>query len=97
MQQTCAMHNTAPRMPDQPPSPWRFCVAPMMACTDRHYRQFARLLSRHARLYTEMVVAAAILRLKRRSAAEFYEDPYIPNPWVYRVLLEVASGRGDYQ
>ena len=43
-------------------SPWRFCVAPMMACTDRHYRQLARLLSRRARLYTEMVVAAALLR-----------------------------------
>lgn len=41
---------------------WRFCVAPMMACTDRHYRYFARRLSRRARLYTEMVVAQAILR-----------------------------------
>ncbi len=43
-------------------SPWRFCVAPMMACTDRHYRRLARLLSRQARLYTEMVVATALLR-----------------------------------
>ena len=65
------MHNTAPRMPDRPPSPWRFCVAPMMACTDRHYRQFARLLSRHARLYTEMVVAAAILRGPRERLLAF--------------------------
>lgn len=40
---------------------WRFCVAPMMACTDRHYRHFARLLTRRARLYTEMVVAQAVL------------------------------------
>ena len=44
----------------QPPSDWRFCVAPMMGCTDRHYRYFARLLSRRARLYTEMLVAAAL-------------------------------------
>lgn len=34
----------------------------MMACTDRHYRRLARLLSRRARLYTEMVVATALLR-----------------------------------
>ena len=43
-------------------SSWRFCIAPMMQYTDRHYRFLARLLSRRARLYTEMVVASAILR-----------------------------------
>ena len=39
-----------------------FCVAPMMDCTDRHCRYLMRLLSRHTRLYTEMVTAAAIVR-----------------------------------
>jgi len=34
----------------------------MMQYTDRHYRYLARRLSRHARLYTEMVVATALLR-----------------------------------
>lgn len=34
----------------------------MMQHTDRHFRFLARRLSRHARLYTEMVVANAILR-----------------------------------
>lgn len=34
----------------------------MMQYTDRHFRFQARLLSRHARLYTEMVVASALLR-----------------------------------
>ena len=38
-----------------------FCVAPMMDWTDRHYRYLARLLSRHAYLYTEMVTTGAIL------------------------------------
>jgi tRNA-dihydrouridine synthase A len=42
------------------PSPWRLCVAPMMDWTDRHCRHFHRLLSPHARLYTEMVNAHAI-------------------------------------
>ena len=43
------------------PGELRFCVAPMMEWTDRHYRVLARLHSRHARLYTEMVTSAAIL------------------------------------
>jgi len=39
----------------------RFCVAPMMACTDRHFRYLVRLISKHAVLYTEMVTAGALL------------------------------------
>ncbi|MEQ8967247.1 MAG: tRNA dihydrouridine(20/20a) synthase DusA [Azospirillaceae bacterium] len=39
----------------------RFCVAPMMDWTDRHDRFFLRLLSRRARLYTEMVTADAVI------------------------------------
>ena len=42
-------------------SPWRFCVAPMMQYTDRHFRYLTRILSRRARVYTEMVVADAII------------------------------------
>lgn len=38
-----------------------FSVAPMMDWTDRWCRSFHRILSRHALLYTEMVVADAIL------------------------------------
>lgn len=57
-----------------PPS-WRLCVAPMMDWTDRHCRYFHRLLSPHARLYTEMVTAAALIhgdraRLLAHDAAE---------------------------
>src|SRR5947209_5245077 len=40
---------------------YRFCIAPMMEWTDRHCRAFHRLMSRRARLYTEMVTANAIL------------------------------------
>ena len=42
-------------------SPWRFCIAPMMDWTDRHCRFFHRLLTRHARLYTEMVTTGALI------------------------------------
>jgi tRNA-dihydrouridine synthase A len=53
----------------------RFCVAPMMDWTDRHCRFFHRILSRRARLYTEMLAAQAVIhgdrdRLLRFDAAE---------------------------
>ncbi len=38
----------------------RLCVAPMMDWTDRHCRYFLRLVSPHARLYTEMVTTGAL-------------------------------------
>lgn len=44
-----------------PHSPWRLSVAPMMDWTDRHCRYFHRLLTRHTRLYTEMVTTGALL------------------------------------
>jgi tRNA-dihydrouridine synthase A len=49
----------------------RFSVAPMMDWTDRHCRFFHRILSRRARLYTEMVTTAAILRGKRERLLGF--------------------------
>jgi tRNA-dihydrouridine synthase A len=39
----------------------RLCIAPMMDWTDRHCRFFLRQISRHARLYTEMITAPALL------------------------------------
>jgi tRNA-dihydrouridine synthase A len=51
----------------------RFCVAPMMDVTDRHCRYFLRQLSRHARLYTEMVTTAAVLNGNRERLLGF--DP----------------------
>jgi len=50
-----------------------FAVAPMMDWTDRHCRFFHRGLTRHARLYTEMVTADAVLRGDRARLLGF--DP----------------------
>ncbi|XP_047324250.1 tRNA-dihydrouridine(20/20a) synthase-like [Impatiens glandulifera] len=44
-------------------SPW-FSVAPMMDWTDSHYRTLARLISKHAWLYTEMIAAETIVYQK---------------------------------
>src|SRR5690348_10044266 len=40
---------------------WKFSVAPMMDWTDRHCRAFHRLLTRRARLYTEMLTTGAVI------------------------------------
>ena len=42
----------------------RLSVAPMMEWTDRHQRVFMRGLTKHTLLYTEMVVAPAIIYSK---------------------------------
>jgi tRNA-dihydrouridine synthase A len=47
--------------PHAPIGSWRLCVAPMMEWTDRHCRRFHRLITRQARLYTEMVTTGALL------------------------------------
>ncbi|MGY8960880.1 MAG: tRNA-dihydrouridine synthase, partial [Alphaproteobacteria bacterium] len=39
----------------------KISVAPMMDWTDRHDRAFLRVMSRHARLYTEMITTGALL------------------------------------
>jgi tRNA-dihydrouridine synthase A len=46
-------------------------VAPMMEWTDRHCRYFLRLISPHARLYTEMVTAQAVLHGDRERLLGF--------------------------
>ena len=49
----------------------RFCVAPMMDWTDRHCRVFHRLMSRRARLYTEMLTTGAIIHGDRKRLLGF--------------------------
>ena len=41
--------------------PRTLSVAPMLDWTDRHYRYFARLITKHTWLYTEMVTTGALL------------------------------------
>ena len=48
-----------------------FAVAPMMDWTDRHCRFFHRLMTKRALLYTEMIVADAILHGERDRLLEY--------------------------
>ncbi len=54
----------------------RFAVAPMIDWTDRHCRFFHRQLSTQARLYTEMIVADAILKGDREYLIGFNETEH---------------------
>jgi tRNA-dihydrouridine synthase A len=60
-------------MPTAPDATHRVCVAPMMDHTDRHFRYFIRLMSRHVRLYTEMLTSGALLHGDAKRFLEF--DP----------------------
>jgi tRNA-dihydrouridine synthase A len=50
---------------------WRFSTAPMMDWTDRHCRVFHRLMTRRARLYTEMLTTGAIIHGDRKRLLGF--------------------------
>ena len=50
---------------------WRLTVAPMMDWTDRHCRAFHRVLTRCARLYTEMVTTGAVIHGPRERLLGF--------------------------
>lgn len=51
----------------------RLSIAPMMDHTDRHFRYFMRLLTRHAVLYTEMITTGALIHGDRKRFLDFDE------------------------
>jgi len=57
---------------------YRFSVAPMLDCTDSHFRVLMRQISRRALLYTEMVVANALHHTDRKDRLLNFEP--IENP-----------------
>ena len=59
-------------------------VAPMMDCTDKHEIYFLSLISKNVHLYTEMIVANAIIRGDRKKLLSFKK---IRNP----VALQVGG------
>ena len=52
----------------------RFAIAPMMDWTDRHCRYLHRLMTRRARLYTEMLTTGAVIHGDRERLLGF--DPF---------------------
>ncbi|KAG5627486.1 hypothetical protein H5410_012704 [Solanum commersonii] len=58
--QNSKLHSTSLMGAEHYPPPW-FSVAPMMEWTDNHYRTLARLISKKAWLYSEMLAAETIV------------------------------------
>ncbi|MCP4075897.1 MAG: tRNA dihydrouridine(20/20a) synthase DusA [Gammaproteobacteria bacterium] len=54
----------------------RFCIAPMLDCTDRHDRYFMRLLSKNILLYSEMITTSAIVHGDRDYLLGFDETEH---------------------
>jgi tRNA-dihydrouridine synthase A len=69
-------------------SRWRFGIAPMMQWTDRHCRFFHRLMTRQARLYTEMVTTGAVLHGDRERLLGF-------SPQEHPVALQLGGSDPD--
>ena len=63
-------------VPDGSPLDRRLSVAPMMDCTDRHFRYLIRLVTRHTLLYTEMVTSAALVQGRRDHLLDFSEEEH---------------------
>lgn len=84
-----------------PKDGWRFCVAPMLDWTDRHCRYFHRLLTKRARLYTEMVTTGAVIHGDRDALLGFtpVEGPVAlqlggSDPDALARSVEIASAYG---
>ena len=58
------------------PQNYPVCVAPMMDWTDRHCRYFLRQVSPRVRLYTEMVVAQAVIHGDRDRLLAFADEEH---------------------
>ena len=76
-------------------------VAPMMDCTDWHDRYFLRLISKNVKLYTEMIVANAIIKGDRDFHLKFnlLEKPLVlqiggSNPKELAQATKIAENYG---
>lgn len=54
----------------------KLCIAPMMEWTDRHYRYLVRLMTKHTRLYTEMVTSGALIHGDRDRFLKFNQSEH---------------------
>lgn len=55
---------------------FKLSIAPMMEWTDRHYRFLVRLMTRHTRLYTEMVTSGALVHGDRERFLQHHPSEY---------------------
>lgn len=66
----------------------KIAIAPMLDWTDRHYRYFMRKLTKHTTLYSEMVVADAIIHGDRDKLLEY-------NSCEHPLVLQLGGSNPD--
>ncbi len=54
----------------------RFTIAPMMDCTDRHFRHLLRLITRQSVLYTEMITTGALIHGDRERFLKYNQSEH---------------------
>ena len=76
-------------------------IAPMIECTDRHYRYFMRQITRHTTLYSEMLTTGALLYGNRDHLLNFdpVEKPLVlqlggSDPDQLAACARIAEARG---
>ncbi len=62
----------------------KLSIAPMLDWTDRHYRYFVRLITRHTLLYSEMVTTGALIHGDRKRFLQF-------NPAEHPIALQLGG------
>ena len=62
-----------------------FSVAPMMEATDTHFRHLCRLMSRHATLWTEMVVESTVNHCPGDAALRHLDYTVVQSPLVLQL------------
>ena len=56
----------------------KLSIAPMMDCTDKHFRMIMRKISSKALLYTEMIVAQSLVYTKKKENFLDFNDEEHP-------------------
>ncbi len=79
----------------------RLSIAPMLDHTDKHFRYFMRLLSKHAVLYTEMITTGALIYGDRQHFLDFNSEEHPiaiqlggSNPDDLATCAKMAEGEG---
>ncbi len=79
----------------------RLSIAPMLDHTDKHFRYFMRLLSKHAVLYTEMITTGALIYGDRQRFLDFNSEEHPiaiqlggSNPDDLATCAKMAEGEG---
>ena len=88
--------------PDSIKNIHKLSIAPMMDCTDKHFRMIMRKISNKALLYTEMIVAQSLLYTDKKENFLDFNDEEHPisiqfggdNPEILREAAQMAQDWG---